>query len=859
MVKVQCDRAVRSCVFFGVIQRVTGSLGAIATLLLLTPAVYAEAVSDAVDTGELMEAIAPLELTELDQPATTVDEWIAQIEAELTQITGIRVEETEAGLQIVLETAEGELATPTTQTVGNALIADIPNAVLTLPDGDSFEQFSPAEGIALVSVTNEPGDRVRVAITGTDAPPVAEVTATGLAVRLGEAGTAADEDAIQVVVTGEQDEGYNPRSASTVTRTDTPLRDLPLSIQVIPQQVLRDQQADVNTALRNAPSVRNAAPGNFTAPRLLVRGFFGGSALDGIASRIGFGVGGNIGPDLTGIDRLEVIAGPSAATFGALSAGGTVNYVTKQPLNDPYYFAEATFGSYGLYRGEVDVTGPLDPDENVLYRLNASYRNQGSFLENSDLQNLVIAPVVSVALGENTTFSVESVYRDLSVEGVSLGLPAVGTVLPNPNGQIPRSRNVNEGIENVTQFRITAGLDHRFSDAWSFNTRFRFDSADFDGLSMVPRALAADNRTLPRGAGDFTDLYREYRFQTNVVGRFSTGSVNHELLFGLDLGRNTVDNTFVSRLNVPSIDIFNPIFRQPLGTPGGPAETFLTEITTDELGILLQDQITFTDNLKLLLSGRFDAFTQKGDFDSPTRVNAGDAFSPRVGIIYQPIQPISLYAVFAQSFEPNLGANASNTPFQPSRGTMYEVGVKAEINPRLTATLALYDITLTNVLTPDPVNPNFSVQTGEQNSRGVELNVGGEILPGWNIFAGYAYNDSRITQSNIPGEVGNRFQRTSPNALSLWTTYELQEGSLQGLGLGLGVFYVGERPVDNANSFDLPSYVTTDLALFYNRDNFRAAINIRNLFDETYFVAFNRNRVSYGEPFTIQGTLSWQF
>lgn len=688
---------------------------------------------------------------------------------------------------------------------------------------------------------------------------MAEVTATGLAVTLGEAVVGAEDDAIQVVVTGEGQQGYRATNSSTILRTNAPLRDTPQSIQVIPQQVLRDQQADVNTALRNAPSVRNAAPGNFTAPRVLVRGFFGGSSLDGIASRVGFGVGGHIGPDLTGIERLEVILDPNAATFGALSPGGTVNYVTKRPLSDPYYLAEVTFGSYSLYRGEVDLTGPLDSAENVLYRLNASYRSQGSFLENSDLQNLVIAPVISAALGENTTFSIESVYRDLSVEGVSLGLPAVGTVLPNPNGQIPRSRNVNEGIENVTQFRITAGLDHQFSDIWSLNTRFRYDSADFDGLSVLPGALAADNRTLPRSAGDFTDLYREYRFQTNVVGKFSTGSVNHELLFGLDLGRNTVDNRFVSRLGVPSIDIFNPIFGQPLGMPGGLAETFLTEITTDELGILLQDQITFADNLKLLLTGRFDAFTQTGDFDSPTRVNAGNAFSPRVGIVYQPIQPISLYAVFAQSFEPNLGASASNTPFQPSQGTQYEIGVKADINPQLTATLALYDITLTNVLTADPANPNFSVQTGEQNSRGVELNIAGEILPGWNIFAGYAYNDSRITESNIPVEVGNRFQRTSPNAFSLWTTYEIQEGSLQGLGLGLGIFYVDSRPVDNANSLDLPSYVTTDLAAFYERDNFRAAINIRNLFDETYFVGFSRNRVSYGEPFTIQGTLSWQF
>jgi len=833
------------------------AVGAIMNTTLPSAARENEQVRETPSTQSTDPSITRLQ--DRKQPATTVKDWLAQIEATTVQVTEIKLEQTEGGLDIVLETAEGQLLQVDAtkfRAEGNSLIADIPNAVLVLPEGQAFAAENPTEEIAIVQVVQQEGNSIRVSVTGRDGIPAEEVTLrTGaFAYSLNPVGDEPDEE---IVVTGEGQEGYRVDTSSTVLRTNTPLRDTPQSIQVIPQQVLQDQRADVVTALRNAPSVRNAAPSNFTAPRILVRGFFSSTALDGFVNRVFNGVGANIGPDLTGIDRIEVIQGPSAVLFGSLSPGGTVNYVTKQPLRDPYYFAEATFGSYSFYRGELDISGPIDSEKKVLYRLNTSYRSQGSFLEGSDLRNLVVAPVISATFGENTTLSIESVYKNISNERVQLGLPAVGTVLPNPNGKIPRDRNVNEGFEDNTQFRITASLDHRFSEAWSFNTRFRYDALNVDGLSVVPGALGADNRTLPRSATEFVEEYREYRSQTNVVGKFRTGSIKHEVLFGLDLGRNTYNPTFRSRSGVPSVDVFNPDYGRPLGTPGEP---FKTEIVTDELGILLQDQIILADNLRLLLTGRFDAFTQTGDFDSPSPVQSGDAFSPRVGIVYQPIPPISLYANFAQSFEPTIGLSATDTPFQPSRGTQFEIGVKADINPRLTTTLALYDITLTNVLTPDPADPNFSVQTGEQNSRGIELSIAGEILPGWNIFAGYAYNDSRITESNNPAEVGKRFQRTTPHTASLWTTYELQSGSLEGLGFGLGLFYVGERAGDNVNTFELPSYLTTDLALFYKRDRLRIALNFKNLFDVTYFDgAFSRNRVSYGEPFTVQGTISWTF
>lgn len=168
-------------------------------------------------------------------------------------------------------------------------------------------------------------------------------------------------------------------------------------------------------------------------------------------------------------------------------------------------------------------------------------------------------------------------------------------------------------------------------------------------------------------------------------------------------------------------------------------------------------------------------------------------------------------------------------------------------------------MTRTNVLTDDPNNPGFSIQTGEQRSRGIELNVVGEILPGWRIFTGYAYTDAQITEDNTFA-VGNQLNNTPENSFNLWTTYEIQNGSLEGLGLGLGLFFVGERQGNLANTFQIPSYLRTDAAIFYKQDRFRVDLNFRNLFDVDYFeYGLNLARVSYGQPFTVEGTISWQF
>ncbi|PSB10726.1 hypothetical protein C7B62_08510 [Pleurocapsa sp. CCALA 161] len=327
-------------------------------------------------------------------------------------------------------------------------------------------------------------------------------------------------------------------------------------------------------------------------------------------------------------------------------------------------------------------------------------------------------------------------------------------------------------------------------------------------------------------------------------------------MFGLEYyrGFNTFEGGFRGG---DTIDIFNPStdFNFP-----APFESFgLFEDRENSFGVYLQDQISLLKNLKLVVGGRFDTYNLESSVDGEITETEADAFSPRVGLVYQPIEPISLYASYTRSFTPASGRSANNEPFDPQRGTGYEIGVKTEIiKNRLSSTLAFYDTTLTNVLTTDPGNNLFEIQTGEQNSQGIELDIAGEILPGWSIFAGYAYTDAKVTEDNtVP--VGNRLESAPEHDFNLWTAYTIPKGSLAGLGFGAGIFYLSESPGDLDNSFFLDEYTRVDAALYYERANFKATLNFKNLFDVSYFEGSGREEITPGDPFTLLGNISVNF
>ena len=456
-------------------------------------------------------------------PATTVAEWMAQIGDSQVQITDVRVEQTEAGLQVVLSTADGELLTPVTSVMGNALIVEIPNAVLV---GDEVEQFEPAEGIALVQVSALPEDWVQVVVTGTDAPPTAEtdsaVPGLTLSVVPGIAQVGATAAARRILVTGEEDEGYNPSSASTATRTDTPLRDIPQSIQVVPQQVIEDRGVD--TVMESVGTVSGVGyDGGFAgAPTgsVIIRGFSQSQQF-----RNGFRDTDRTGLTAIGtVEQVEILKGPASVLFGAVEPGGIVNVVTRQPLSDPFYSVSLEAGNRNLYQPSFDLSGPLDEEGNVLYRFIASYRSEDSFQEFADSQITTIAPSLSLSFGDRTDLDLFYEYIDYSASP-----PEDYSVLFD-DGSTP-SRSFYLGypdflFRDITTQKFGYALNHEFSNAWQIRNNFSANVTDARDSQTSPISTI-DNRFVELGA-DNRDFGRDsFSGNIDLIGEFNTGSVSH--------------------------------------------------------------------------------------------------------------------------------------------------------------------------------------------------------------------------------------------------------------------------------------------------------------------------------------------
>ena len=802
-------------------------------------------------------------IRDLDRPATSVKAWLAQMEANAVRVIGVRVDLIDNELEITLTTADDRpLAIDATKfrAEGDRLIADIPNAVLALSEAQEFTTENPTEDIATVQVAQQGINQVQIIVAGRGTKPRTEVTLkTGeLAYSLNAADDTAEDE---IIVTGAGQPGYRVPNATTGSRTDTPIRDLPFSIQVIPQELLQDRRVEsVNEALRTVAGVTPDNPSYSAFEGVTIRDFTGRNII-----RNGLRDDTNITTRIAipNIEQIEVLKGPAGALFSQGGPGGTVNIVTKKPLAIPRYTIDATIGNFDTYAGAIDFTGPLNDSKTLLYRLIAGASSTGTFIDFFDRRNFVVAPSLSWQISPRTKLTLEGEYT-LSEQPNARGLPAKGTVLRNINGRLPRNRFIGEPEDELDKndryaLRVGYTLEHQLSTNWQLRNAFRASFQRTPQNSLFPAALLDDERTLERGLFSTKDQSQDnFILDTNVVGTFKTGSIAHKLLFGIDLNRDIYASSSRQFALAP-IDLFNPVYRRPRGELLG--EFPREPLTTNSLGIYLQDQIDLLPNLKLLLGGRFDIVNQKIDFaDGSESFQQDEAFSPRVGLVYQPADFLSLYASYSRSFQQSVGTAFDNALFQPERGTQYEAGIKADwLDRRLSTTLAFYQITRSNVLTADLINPNFSIQTGEQRSRGIELDIVGEVLPGWKIAAGYAYTDAEITADNTFA-VGNQINNVPRHAVSLWTTYELQSGSLKGLGAGLGLFYGGERQGDLDNSFQLPSYIRTDASLFYRRDNFRIGLNIENLFDIRYFeTGESPLRVYYGAPFTVRGTISWTF
>lgn len=789
--------------------------------------------------------------------------------AQVAQVTAVRLNPTPTGLEVLLETTGGASTLVQSSQSGQQFIAEISNAQLALPGGEIFQQENPSEDIASVSVAPLDENRVQVVVTGTADAPTGQVflrqgqglvVKTATPVETSQQPTPEEEAPLELVVTAEREPetGYQVERATTATEFDAPLRDIPRSIQVVPEQVIEDQKAiRLEDALRNVSGVSRDNTFGGTADGFNVRGFAADIFRDGFPEVPGTSSFSSV-RETANLEQTEVLKGPSSILFGNVSPGGIINLVTKKPLADPFYAGSFTIGNFSLYRPTLDTSGPLTANESLLYRLNAVYENSSSFRDFTDIERVFVAPVLAWKISDRTAFSLELEYLN-DERPFDRGIVAIG----DRPADIPISRRLGEpgDVRRVEDLGIGYRFEHQINENWTLKNGFRALLSDNFTQRFEPRSLDEATGILSREFRIVDGDRQNYALQTNLIGKFATGPVKHQAVFGLDLSRVLFSEIGFRERPTTPINIFNPVYGAPI--PDAPL-SFDIDSRSDNLGIHIQDLISLRDDLKLLVGGRFDVVDQENtdNIDISTTDQNDTAFSPTVGLVYQPIQPISLYTSFTRSFQPNFAIAADSSFLEPERGTQYEVGIKGEIlKDRLFSTLAFYRLTKSNVGVLDPANPDFSIPIGEQRSQGLELDIVGRILPGWNIIASYAYTDAEILEGDIFAPPGNSLINIPDHSASLWTTYEIPKGDLQGLGFGLGLFYVGDRPGDLENTFILPDYLRTDAAVYYRRDNWRLAFNVKNLFDIRYFESsgFGRERITPGAPVTFLGTISVEF
>jgi iron complex outermembrane receptor protein len=664
------------------------------------------------------------------------------------------------------------------------------------------------------------------------------------------AAPAADGDAPSKVVVTAKRQNYRSLSATGATKTDTPLQDLPQSVRVITGDLLKDVGVtDLAGALDLSSGISRASNFGGLWDSYAMRGFTGdpnfGSdyMINGFSSSRGYN-GLRDGADT---QSVEILKGPAAALYGRGEPGGTVNITTKKPRFQPEYTIEGTVSSYRTRRGAVDFTGPIS--ETLAYRLNAAWDKGDSFRDRLTHDRKFLAPSFIWLVGEATTVSyeVEAVEQRAPFDR---GVVAVNGVL----GLIPVSRFLGEPADGPVTIRSTGQqlfIQHPFNDDWSLQTGVAYRTSSLYGVSSQASNLLADGRTLRRQhrLNDNKAIDRSGRLE--ILGKVMTGPIKHNLLFGVDAfkfdDRRIQYRRNPSATNPYAIDIYNPVY-------GGVADPMTLSINTQSnqraYGLYAQDQMDLSEKWKMLLGVRRDSAEQSV---TNYRVNvttkqSPDATSPRVGLVYQPNKQLSLYTTAGRAFRPNDGVSLENQAFAPEKSKSYEIGAKYD-NDRLSGTLAVYRITKQNVLTTNPINTDFALAAGEVASKGVELDVSGEIVRNLKLSASYAYTDARVTKGDATIVTGSRFPNVPKNSGSvvLTQTFALGSGTAS---LGGAVNYAGARLGDVATSsnFELPAYTVFRLISSYApTKKTRVSLNVDNLFNKRYYAS------SYSQVWVMPG------
>lgn len=666
-------------------------------------------------------------------------------------------------------------------------------------------------------------------------------------------------------------------------RGDVPLEELPQAVQVITGELLQQIGAvKMNDALDIATGVARQNSFGGLWDGFAIRGFAGdintpsGYLVNGFNGARGFGGL----RDMSSVDKIEILKGPGSALFGRGEPGGTVAITTRKPEFTTQASGTVAYGSYDFKRVEGDFTTPLS--NNVAIRINGAYEDADSYRDTVHTKRQALSPSILAKLGAGTTLRYEIEYSKQE-------LPFDRGIMASPTGQLgilPVTRYLGEPGDGPTTAEVKGHqveLQHGLGAGWTLLAGGSYRSSELDGIGQNPEFAAGRNQFFTDGR----TLSRQRRFTNyeskDVVGRaeisgnFLTGPVKHHLLAGADFEdfkldrlqtryRPPVYNGTQSLAVMNAVDIFNPVYGN---APAANQNVFNDTEKDKSHGFYITDQMDLTQAWKLRLGTRYDKFKQTIDNRlatlQPPEQNLS-ATSPQAGLTFKVNEDLSFYTMYAKGFRPNTGFDVNRNPFAPEETKSYEVGMKFDNTQNLQATVAVFKMKKTNVLTADPVNAGQSIAIGGAESKGIEVDLQAKLPGAVTVMLSYAYTDAYSTSEVRDFDFGRLVAKGDPlinipkhnGNLLLLKDFDFSGNKLTA---GLGVKYVSNRLGETGTTFFLPSYTLVRALATYNvTKKWSITGEVTNLTDKVYYPqSFAALWVYPGAPRQYQLRTSYRF
>lgn len=689
------------------------------------------------------------------------------------------------------------------------------------------------------------------------------------------------EELSEVVITDSRT--LNERTAS-IGKADIKLMDLPQSVSVVDQRVIeRQQSATVSDVLMNTNGVYIMGTSGGYQEEIAGRGFAFSSAN---TFKNGVRFNNAVMPEISALERVEVMKGSNAILFGNVSAGGVLNLVTKKPKFENGGQISFRTGSYDFYKPSFDIYGAIGNSQKVAYRLNSSYQNALSYRDDVKSERIYFNPSLLYQVTPKTSILFEGDYLK-DDRTLDFGVAAVDYNIVN----LPRSRflNTSWAYYRAEQKSATMSVNHALNNNWniklsgsyqSFGNEL-FGTARPNGSSNPVAADGTWRRTLQKSKTD-----QEYYIgQLDVTGKFKTGSIEHNILIGLDIDRydNTTPafgylNAKGKAINYDTINIFDLSERIQRHDIPDMTNTTLTKNPIDRQGFYFQDFVTITTKLKALAGIRYSTVKSttkvydylKNENRKPVTYK-DDAFSPRVGLVFQPMKELSIFSSYANSFILNNATDSLGVALPASLLDQYEIGAKYEMfKGLLSFNVVAYKIINDKFAQPYLVTPktisNAQEISGEVESKGIEVDIMSRPISGFTFMAGYSYNDTRYTKSKYYEE-DSRLRYNPSNTANASVYYTIEHGTLKGLNFGVLAFYMGDRyagrtpNIKNPNYKLIPldDYVQLDLSAGYTINNVSFRAKVSNLSNEFNYNAHDDNSVNPIAPRQFSATVSYKW